>query len=230
MYRLAARDGGDQPVDSNQGMTIHESQSMIIEYQACMTPEFISLLALKAQQIFGYAPELEEDNLKKIMYAVKPSLIRVYADELTYPMHVSLRTALERAIIERKLDVPDLPDAWNEGMKKRLGIVPENHVDGCMQDVHWYVGAIGYFPAYALGAMTAAQLFDAAEKAHPTLRDDIGRGDFTSLNDWLNTNIRERGQEVEAEQLVKDATGQSLNADIHIAHLRARYLDKAYGL
>ncbi len=225
-YQGLDPDWAYQPVGGCQGMDIHESQSMIIEYQACMTPEFITLAALKAREVFGDAPSLQTGNLHKHMLNVQPSLIRVYADELTYPMHISLRAELERAVVEGELEVSDLPDAWNEGMQKRFGVQPENHIDGLMQDVHWYVGSMGYFPSYALGAMGAAQLFNAATAANPDIRPQIGQGNFKPLLDWLRPNIHARGCIVDASQLMKDATGETLNADHHVEHLKRRYLEE----
>ena len=124
---------------------------------------------------------------------VAPDPIRVDADEVTYPAHVLLRTRLEKAMIAGDLAIGDLPAAWNEGMGRLLGVVPADDGEGCLQDIHWFDGAWGYFPTYTLGAMTAAQLFEAACKADPGIRPGLARGDFVPLLAWLRENVHGLG-------------------------------------
>lgn len=213
-----------QPLGGALGMAIHESQSMVIELQACGTEEFITHIAKKANDVFGKDPSLSPGNLRKILHQVAPSFIRVEADELTYPMHVILRFELEKAIIEGTLDVKDLPEAWNEAMRKKLGIMPPSHAQGCMQDIHWPVGAIGYFPAYTLGAMTAAQFFAKACEDTPDLKKEIAKGNFKPLTNWLHDNVHSQGSILKAEDMIKQATGEGLNAKYYLNHFRNRYL------
>ena len=132
---------------------------------------------------------------------------------------------MERALIAGDLTLVDLPGAWGDGMQELLGIRPANDSDGCLQDIHWPSGAWGYFPTYTLGAMTAAQLFQTAHEALPTLTDDLARGDFAPLLDWLRTNIHAQASYLPAPALLTAATGRPLEAAPFLAHLRHRYLD-----
>jgi carboxypeptidase Taq len=203
-----------QPAGNHLGMAVHESQSMIIQLQACMSEEFFVFLSEHLQKTFNRVgdPALDNKNLQALMWRATPSFIRVSADELTYPAHILLRHDLEKRLIEKTLDIADLPEAWNDGMKQRLGITPPDHAQGCMQDVHWPTGSIGYFPAYTLGAMGAAQFFDAAKKAEPDLLPALRIGDFTRLKDWLVRNVHAKGSLVDSQSLFKEATGAPLNA------------------
>lgn len=157
---------------------------------------------------------------------MKPGFIRVEADEVTYPSHVILRYRLERAMIEGRLEVSDLPAAWNEGMMELLGIRPSSDREGCLQDIHWYDGAFGYFPTYTLGAMNAAQLFDAAGRADPEIPARIGRGDFGPLLAWLRANVHGLASSLTADEIMTRATGRPLDAAVFKRHLERRYLNQ----
>jgi carboxypeptidase Taq len=143
---------------------------------------------------------------------------------MTYPAHVILRFRLEQALISGDLAVADLSGAWNEGFQKLLGITPPDDRRGCLQDIHWYDGLIGYFPSYTLGAMAAAQLMAAARVALPGLDADFSRGDFSRLVGWLATHIHGQGARLGFDQLLQAATGETLNPAAFEAHLAARYL------
>ena len=153
------------------------------------------------------------------------SLIRVDADEVTYPAHVILRYRLERAMVAGDLALADLPGAFREGMQSLVGITPPTDALGCMQDIHWPAGLWGYFPTYTLGAMTAAQLFDTAKRQVPGLLDGIAAGEFAPLVAWLRANVHEKGSLLGTDELLVEVTGRPLDAAIFQAHLRARYLD-----
>ena len=216
-----------QPVGQPRGMSLHESQSLLMEMQACRSRAFLEFVAPLAREHLGGGGDgagWDTDNLVRLYTEVKPGLIRVDADEITYPSHVILRFRLERALIAGDLTLDDLPAAWNDGMRELLGVVPPSDKDGCMQDIHWYDGAWGYFPTYTLGAMTAAQLFDAARRAVPGLMDAIGAGDFAPLMTWLRTNVHELGSSVSTRELLVKATGAPLDPSIFERHLAARYL------
>src|SRR3954454_8029593 len=144
-----------QPVGDQRGMAVHESQSLLMEMQACRSPAFVGFLSGELRAAFGADPAFAPDNLQRLYTRVERGFIRVDADEVTYPAHVILRYRLERALIAGTLDLADLPAAWSDGMRELLGIVPPDDRLGCLQDVHWYDGAWGYFPTYTLGAMTA---------------------------------------------------------------------------
>jgi carboxypeptidase Taq len=214
-----------QPVGEARGMAVHESQSLLMEMQACRSREFTEFLAPVLREVFGVSgPDWEAENLYRLNTRVKRSLIRVDADEVTYPAHVILRYRLERALIDGSLALRDLPGAWNEGMRTLVGIVPPDDRLGCLQDIHWYDGAFGYFPTYTLGAMLAAQLFAAAKRADPAILPGIQRGDFAPLLAWLRRNVHGKGSLLSAADLITEATGAPLDARIYERHLEARYL------
>ena len=214
-----------QPVGQAAGMAAHESQSLLIEMQACRSDAFLSWLGPRLHETFGgdpapYAPE----NLARVWRRVSRGFIRVDADELTYPAHVILRFRLERAMIEGRLDMPGLPAAWNEGMRDLLGITPPDDAKGCLQDIHWHDGAFGYFPSYTLGAMAAAQLMAAARAAMPGLDDALAQGDLAPLVGWLRRNVHAHGARLGFQDLLRAATGKPLDPADFTAHLTRRYL------
>ncbi|MGE4480309.1 carboxypeptidase M32 [Acidocella sp.] len=211
-----------QPVGMAAGMAVHESQSLIVEMQAVRSDAYLAYLAPLAGAAFGKAITLA--GLKHRLRRVERSFIRVEADEMTYPAHVLLRFRLERALLSGDLPVVDLPGAWNEGVQALLGIVPPDDARGCLQDIHWFDGAIGYFPSYTLGAMAAAQLMAAAREALPDLDGALGRGDLAPLTRWLAEHVHGRGASAGFNELLRDATGEALNPAYFEAHLSARYL------
>jgi carboxypeptidase Taq len=227
LYELGLpKDWRNQPVGRARSAGVHESQSLIMEMQACRSKGFIAYLAPIAARVFGRAGEAGWDGatLWSAMMRVQPSFIRVEADEVTYPAHVILRYRLEKALVNGEMEIGDLPAAWNRGMEELLGITPPDDRLGCLQDIHWYCGSFGYFPSYTLGAMTAAQLFDAARRAHPGLEASIGQGDFAPLRDWLRTHIHGLASRYSIDELVSRATGRTLDAGIFKKHLETRYL------
>ena len=214
-----------QPVGQARGMSVHESQSLLVEMQVCRSRPFLSFAAPLLREAFeAEGPAWETDNLYRLYTRVEPGFIRVDADEVTYPAHVILRYRLERAMVAGDLAICDLPAAWNEGHEKLLGIVSPDDRRGCLQDIHWYDGAWGYFPTYTLGAMTAAQLFAAASTADPAIEPGIGRGDFAPLLAWLRANVHGKGSLVSSRALLEEATGKGLDASIFKAHLHRRYM------
>ena len=214
-----------QPVGDARGMAIHESQSLIIEMQACRSREFAAYAAPVLRAAFGTQPAFTEENYYHRNIWVKPDFIRVDADEVTYPAHVILRFRLEQAMLADELKVADLPAAWNEGLRDLLGIIPPTDTLGCLQDIHWYDGAWGYFPTYTLGAMTAAQLFQSATEADPGILTGIARGDFSPLLAWLRTHVHGLGSSISTDELVTGATGRPLDPEAFKTHLTRRYLE-----
>jgi carboxypeptidase Taq len=214
-----------QPVGHARGMSLHESQSLLIEMQACRSREFIEFAAPLLRKAFhGRGPVWEAENLYRLNTRVQRSLIRVDADEVTYPAHVILRYRLERAMVAGDLAPEDLPGAWNEAMRELVGAVPANDREGCLQDIHWYDGAWGYFPTYTLGAMTAAQLFDAAKRADPRILPGIARGDFAPLLAWLREHVHQKGSRYPMTEIIREATGRALDAGTYERHLETRYV------
>jgi len=215
-----------QPVGEARGMATHESQSLLIEMQVCRGREFLGYLAPLLRQAFaGAGPYWRDDNLARFFTKVEPGLIRVDADEVTYPLHIILRYRLERALLAGDLALADLPGAWRQGMKDLLGIDVPTDKDGCLQDIHWPSGSFGYFPTYTLGAMAAAQLFAAAKAADAAIAPGIARGDFGPLSAWLKAKVHGRGSfDPTTDALLVEATGQPLGAAAFEAHLCERYL------
>jgi carboxypeptidase Taq len=214
-----------QPIGRARGMAMHESQSLLLEMQVCRSPAFMAFAAPILREAFGTdGPGWEADALYRRQIRVARSLIRVDADEVTYPAHVILRYRLERAMIAGDLAPADLPGAWAEGLRGLLGIVPADDRQGCLQDIHWYDGVWGYFPTYTLGALIAAQLFEAARAAIPDVLEAIARGEFASLLGWLRERVHSQGSLLSTAELVETATGQPLGTASFERHLRNRYL------
>lgn len=213
------------PVGQARGMSVHESQSLFVEMQVSRSRAFARWAAPIYRQAFGGEGQAwESENLYRVTSHVERSLIRVEADEVTYPCHVILRYRLEKAMIAGELDVAELPEAWNAGMQELVGITPPDDRDGCMQDIHWMDGTFGYFPTYTLGAMTAAQLGAAARADLGDLDELIERGEFKPIIDWQRERIHQRGAFLPTEELLQEATGSTLDARYFKEHLRQRYL------
>ncbi|MEM7042825.1 MAG: carboxypeptidase M32 [Pseudomonadota bacterium] len=213
-----------QPVGGSLGMAVHESQSLLIEMQVCRSPEFLRFLSPHLAEVFGERASFSPDNLYRDAIWVERGLIRVDADEVSYPLHIILRYRMEQALLADDLALADLPGAWNDSMKDLLGVTPADDANGCLQDIHWPGGAIGYFPCYTLGAIAAGQLFSALRHAESGIEEDIARGDFSRLITWLRRHVHERGSLVEMQTLLKDATGEELTLEPYLAHLERRYL------
>jgi carboxypeptidase Taq len=214
-----------QPVGGARGMSLHESQSLLIEMQVCRGREFMSFAAPLIRDGFGGAGAAwDAENLYRLGTRVERGLIRVDADELTYPAHIMLRYRLERALIAGEMALADLPREWHRGMRDLIGVAPPSDTLGCLQDIHWYEGAWGYFPTYTLGAMNAAQLFAAAKAADAAIPAGIAGGDFTPLLLWLRRNVHEKAASRSTDQIMTEATGRPTATAPYQAHLRARYL------
>jgi len=217
-----------QPVGASLGMTIHESQSLVLEMQAGRSRPFLRHLATCAAEHFGDAVRgLDGETLVRMAHRVERGLVRVDADEVGYPLHVLLRFRLERALLRGDLAVRDLPAAWNDGMRDLLGVTPPDDRLGVLQDIHWPSGALGYFPSYTLGALAAAQLFAAARRTVPGIVEALGEGDFGPLLGWLRTRVHARGALASPDALLESATGAPLGTAAFEQHLRSRYLEEA---
>ena len=215
-----------QPVGQSRGMVLHESQSLTIEMQVVRSLAFMKFAAPRLAQAFGRSgPAWTAENLSRHAARVERSFIRVEADEVTYPAHVILRYRLEKAMLKGDLDLADLPQAWGDGLEALLGIRPPSDREGCLQDIHWYSGAFGYFPTYSLGAMCAAQVFAAVRDQLGDVDAQIEAGDFAPLLGWLRTNIHGKASSGSTNEILSEATGSLLRTDAFKAHLRRRYLD-----
>ena len=216
-----------RPIGEAAGLTLHETQSLLYEMQLGRSDAFLDWLRPKLIAAFGEEEALTERGLRATYRHVSRSAIRVDADEMTYPLHVILRTRLERAMLTGDLAVADLPGAWSDGMRDLVGYTVTSDAEGCLQDIHWPMGAIGYFPTYSLGALGAAQIFRAAKQADPAIEAGIGSGDFAPLLAWLRAHIHAQGSRLAPSELLVRATGEPLGADAYLAHLRTRYLGAA---
>jgi carboxypeptidase Taq len=214
-----------QPVGQARGMTVHESQSLLMEMQAARSAQFCKHLSGLLRETFpGNDAALSPENLQLIYSRVEPGFIRVEADEVTYPAHVILRYGIEKALFRGDLQLADVPGVWNAEFKKLLGLDVPSDREGVLQDVHWYDGAFGYFPCYSLGAMTAAQLFEAAVAAHPEIPAEIEQGKFSTLQGWLKEHVHGLGSSLSTPELVTRATGRPLDVAVFKRHLERRYL------
>jgi carboxypeptidase Taq len=214
-----------QPVGEASGMAAHESQSLIVEMQACRSDAFLTWLGPQLHEAFGGDPApYRPENLARLWRRIERGFIRVEADEMTYPAHVILRFRLEQALIAGTLAVADLPAAWNDGFHALLGMVSPDDARGCLQDIHWYDGAFGYFPSYSLGAMAAAQLMAASREDVPRLDSALAEGDLSPLLGWLRANVHGKGSLLEFNPLLQQATGKPLDPSYFERHLTARYL------
>ncbi len=211
------------PLGSSMSLGIHESQSRLWENMVGKSPEFWE----------GYFPILcgQFPELKAIDWTtfyqfvnhVSPTLIRVESDEITYNLHILIRYELEQLLFSNTISTGDLPDAWNQKMEAYLGVRPDSNANGVLQDVHWSIGAFGYFPTYSLGNLYAAQFFEAAQRDIPALSDQIRGLDFLPLRDWLKTNIHQVGRSQTPDELVETVTGQPLSI-----HAFERYLNRKF--
>jgi carboxypeptidase Taq len=215
-----------QPVGRARGMAVHESQSLFLEMQVCRSPAFLAFAAPLMREAFGGdGPQWDVEALYRRQINVQRGLIRVDADEITYPAHVILRYRLERAMLADDLKPAELPRAWAEGMRELLGVVPENDREGCLQDIHWYDGNWGYFPTYTLGALIAAQLFEALRQSIPDPMQAIAAGEFAPLLGWLRDHVHSKASLMSTAELVEHATGRPLGTASFERHLRERYLN-----
>jgi carboxypeptidase Taq len=221
-----------QPVSEAHGMGVHESQSHLWERMVGLSEPFMHFLLSELKTEF---PKDFADVTPEVLYAAfncvkNPSVIRVESDEVTYPLHVILRTELEMGLLDGSIEVDQLPELWNEKMKKYLGVSISNNREGVLQDVHWSSGAFGYFPTYLIGAILACNIFNAAKRSIDSLEDKISRGEFAELREWLRVNVHERGSECDsADELMMLVTGKPLDAHEFVDYLRAKYV-KLYDL
>jgi carboxypeptidase Taq len=209
---------------------IHESQSRLWENMVGRSREFWQHFFPLAQEAFPVS--LHNVDLDEFWFAVndvRPSLIRVEADEATYNLHIVIRFELEQALVQGDLSIPDLPGAWNEKYEDYLGVTPPDDADGVLQDIHWSAGLIGYFPTYSLGNLYAAQLFAAAEEQIGPLGEQFQRGEFGPLLKWLREKIHHPGQCYSAAELVERASGRPLSHQSLLDYLRAKY-ERLYGI
>lgn len=204
---------------------VHESQSRTWENIVGRSREFWTHYYPRLQAIFpSQLGDVPLDTFYRAINKVKPSLIRVDADEVTYNLHVMIRFDIELALLEGSMEVDDLPRVWNERYQSDLGITPPTDADGCLQDVHWFHGFIGgSFQGYTLGNLMSAQFYEAALAAHPQIPSEIAQGNFDTLHGWLKTNVYQYGRKYTAPELVERVTGGGVQVEPLIRYLRGKY-------
>jgi carboxypeptidase Taq len=213
------------PLAGGTSAGVHESQSRLWENIVGRSRPFWEHFYPRIQHVF---PEqlggVPLDTFYRAVNKVERSLIRVEADEVTYNLHVMMRFDFELAMLEGSLPVRDLPDAWHERMQSDLGIAPPDDRDGALQDVHWFGGLIGgAFQGYTIGNILSAQFFDSATRAHPSIKDQIARGEFGTLHGWLKQNVYQYGRTYTAAELVEHATGGPLSFEPYIRYLKEKF-------
>jgi len=218
------------PPGEAASLGIHESQSRLWENLVGRSPEFWEWCFPIAREAFPQSlGDADAARVQESLMVVRPSLIRVEADEVTYNLHVMMRFDLERAVVHGELAVADLPEAWNERFARDFGFRPPSDAAGVLQDIHWSAGLIGYFPTYTLGNIFAAQLMAAADRQLPDLARDLSTGRFAGLLFWLRTHVHAHGRQFESVSLVEQACQQPVSAKWLVGSLRRRY-GAAYGL
>jgi carboxypeptidase Taq len=212
------------PLCEQVSLGIDESQSRfwetLIGQSHAFWQHFFPLLQQELPEQFG---GVVLDEFYHAINSVKSSFIRVDADEVTYNLHVIIRFEIEKALIEGTLKVKDIPGFWNSKMREYLGICPEFDGQGCLQDIHWSLGYIGYFPTYTLGNLYSAQFFEAFEKAHPHWKEQVAKGSLDFIRDWLKENIHRHGRQFQPEELCKRVTGKPLSQEPYIHYLTTKY-------
>ncbi len=215
-------------LDTGISLGIHESQSRLWENIIGRSPSFWQYLYPHLQLAFpAQFEKMPEDQFLRGINAVRPGLIRVEADEVTYNLHVLIRFELELALIRGELAVRDLPSAWNAKYREYLGVTVDSNANGVLQDVHWPHGSFGYFPTYTIGNLAAAQIWAAYSKDDPQAVQTLQEGNFTKIRQWLTDKIYRHGSVYQPDTLLKMVTGEGLNSGHFVRYLRKKYGEAA---
>ncbi len=221
---------GGTPLADGASLGVHESQSRLWENLVGRSRDFWGYYYPRLQAVFpAILRDVTAAEFYRAVNRVKPSFIRVEADEVTYNLHIMLRFELENDLLERKVKVAEVPEAWNAKAQAYLGATPPNDAQGCLQDIHWAFGDFGYFPTYSLGNLLSVQFFEQAKRAVPAIPAQIARGEFAGLRDWLRENIHRHGRKFTLDELARRVTGEPLNAKPYVAYLRSKY-GEIYGV
>lgn len=218
------------PIGATQSLGMHESQSRLWENMVGRGRPFCTVLAPRVSELAGgELAGIDADRLYRAINRVKPTFIRVEADEATYGLHIILRFELEQELIEGRLSIADLPEAWNARFQEYLGIAVTDDADGVLQDVHWSAGMIGYFPTYALGNLIAGQLWEAAQAEIAGLDDQLAAGELTALREWLRRRVHRHGAKFGTEELLEREGGGPISVAPFVRYLKAKLSD-VYGV
>ena len=226
LYELGMPKGDykDTVISDSPSLGMHESQSRFWENMIARSPAFWKYFYPEFKKanpnVFN---NIDFDAWYRMVNLVKPSLIRVEADELTYCLHVILRFEIELDLMEDKISVGELPSIWNEKMTEMLGVTPSNDVEGVLQDMHWSGGSIGYFPTYAIGTIYSAQIYNQIVKENQNLESEIGNAEFGNILGWLDKNIHQHGRLLMADDLIKKCCGEGLNSEVFVDYLKDKY-------
>ena len=203
---------------------IHESQALWWETYIGSSRPFIQWMLPKLKEIFPkQLSSITFDQFYQTINIVKPSPIRIFSDEATYILHIIIRYEIEKALLEGTLIPADLPVAWEQKMKQFLGIVPQNHTEGCLQDIHWARGLFGYFPSYALGKIYSGQIFQTFQQLFPDWEQQISNGNFIFMNDFFSSNIHRFGREFWPQELIQRITGSPISSEPLVDYLKKKY-------
>lgn len=214
------------PIGSARNMCIHESQSLLFEKQLFLSKPFFSFFTDAIHHFLPQTKAYSTDQLWASCCRVQPSLIRVEADEVTYPLHIVLRFEIEKALINGEAEAEDVPQMWDERMNKYLGLsTAGNFKNGCLQDIHWTDGSFGYFPSYTMGALNSAQLFSAIKRKYSDWEERLACGDVSFVRNWLGINIWDKASSMDSQDILLQATGEGTNPTHFISHLKSRYLE-----
>jgi carboxypeptidase Taq len=215
---------------SGASLGLHESQSRLWENLVGRSRPFWQRYYPDLQAVFPVAlGDVSAEAFYRAMNRVAPTLIRVEADEVTYNLHIILRYELENALLEGRLSVADAPEAWNAKMEELLGIRPSTNAEGILQDVHWSIGIMGYFPTYSLGNILSVQLWEKALADVPSIPEDVARGEFRPLLAWLRENVHQHGRKYLPGELIRRVTGSPLTAEPYVRYLRTKF-GEIYGV
>lgn len=217
------------PVGSARNSCIHESQSLLFEKQILLSQPFLEFFTPTIHQYLPDAQIYNANQLWQSMTRVKPSFIRVDADEVSYPLHIILRYEIEKDLINGTVEPEDIPELWDQKMFEYLGLrTTDDYRNGCLQDIHWTDGSFGYFPAYTLGSINSVQIFSAIKRAYPDWQARLLIGDVIFIREWLEANIWSIGSLKDSQELIQQATGEQTNSRYFLDYLKERYLDEAY--
>lgn len=211
------------PLGEPVSLGMHESQSRWWETLIGRSEPFWSYFLPKLKETFKGHINCTLPEFHRAIHKVQPSFIRIEADEITYPLHIVLRFEIERDLLAGTLKVRDIPEAWNEKMKSLLGITPKTFAEGCLQDIHWSLGSIGYFPSYTLGNLYASQLFTAFEKELPDWKTRVEKGELIFIKQWLNTHVHRYGRKYSSKELLQKATHRPFTSQPYIDYLKNKY-------
>jgi len=216
----------DTVISDSPSLGLHESQSRFWENMIARSKSFwkyfYPLFEKKSPELFA---NISFDNWYQIVNQVKPSLIRVEADELTYCLHVILRFEIELDLIDDKLKASELPDIWNDKMEEMLGVRPSNDLEGVLQDMHWSGGSFGYFPTYAIGTIYASQLFKKLAEESSNVFGEIENGEFNNILLWLREKVHKYGRLMTADEIIQNCCGEGLNSMVLVDYLKDKYYD-----